>query len=403
MNEDTQKDVVKPGIFVLVALSALQPFALNVMAPALPGMALSFDVDYATIQLTLTFYLVAVAIAQFFGGPLSDRFGRRPVILTSLVLFSFGAFAAVFAHSVGALIAARILQACGAGTAFALARAVIRDTSGRDESASRIGYVTMVMVVVPMIAPLCGGMLDEQFGWRSIFVVGTIFGAAVLLYASLKLPETRAGYGVGGGSLRHVLSAFPTLIRNRGFLGYAGALAFCSASFFGFLAAAPYVIVTVMDRSPDVYGAYFALSAFGYMVGNFVSGRFGQRIGTDRMVLIGSIISSFAIFSELVVIFTLPWTPASFFIPLMGNAIGNGLTMPGATAGALSVRPDLAGSAAGFAGAFQLGLGAAMTVATSHAVEIWPPSIAAIMLACAVVGMICHLAGRTGSPQRDVR
>ena len=396
MSSDTQQDLVKPGILVLVAMSALQPFALNVMAPALPGMARAFDVDYATIQLTLTFYLVAVAISQFFGGPLSDRFGRRPVILTSLVLFTLGAFAAIFAMNVGTLIAARILQACGAGTAFALARAVIRDTSGRDESASRIGYVTTVMVVVPMIAPLCGGMLDERFGWRSIFLLGTVFGAAVLLYVSLKLPETRAGHGVGSGSVRHVFMAFPTLLSNRGFLGYAGALAFCSASFFGFLAAAPYVIVTVMGQSPDVYGAYFVLSAFGYMVGNFVSGRFGRRIGTDRMVLIGSAISSCAILTELIVIFALPWTPASFFLPLMGNAIGNGLTMPGATAGALSVRPDLAGSAAGFAGAFQLGLGAAMTVATSHAVEIWPPSIAAIMLACAVTGLLCHLTGRIG-------
>lgn len=390
----TGEDIVKPGIFVLVAMSAIQPFALNVMAPALPGMAVAFDVDYATIQLTLTFYLVAVAVSQFFGGPLSDRFGRRPVILTSLALFTVGAFAAVFAQSVGTLIAARVLQACGAGTAFALARAVIRDTSGRDESASRIGYVTMVMVVVPMVAPLCGGMLDERFGWRSIFLVGTIFGAAVLLFVSLKLPETRAGHGIGGGSLRHMFSAFPALITNRGFLGYAGALAFCSASFFGFLAAAPYVVVTTMGRSPDVYGAYFVLSAFGYMIGNFVSGRYGRRIGTDRMVLIGSAISSTAILIELIVIFTLPWTPFSFFVPLMGNAIGNGLTMPGATAGALSVRPDLAGSAAGFAGAFQLGLGAAMTVATSHAVEIWPPSIATIMLFCALSGLLAHSWGR---------
>lgn len=385
----------KPGIFVLVAMSALQPFALNVMAPALPGMARAFNVDYATIQLTLTFYLVAVAIAQFFGGPLSDRFGRRPVIIGSLALFTLGAFAASFANSVGALIAARVLQACGAGTAFALARAVIRDTSGRDESASRIGYVTMVMVVVPMIAPLCGGMLDERFGWRSIFLVGTVFGAAVLFFVSLRLPETHTHRGIAGGSLRHVFAAFPALITDRGFLGYAGALAFCSASFFGFLAAAPYVVVNTMGQSPDVYGAYFVLSALGYMIGNFVSGRFGRRIGTDRMVLIGSAISSTAIFAELIVIFTLPWTPFSFFVPLMGNAIGNGLTMPGATAGALSVRPDLAGSAAGFAGAFQLGLGAAMTVATSHAVEIWPPSIAAVMLACAVTGMLCHLVGRS--------
>lgn len=390
----TEGAIVKPGILVLVAMSALQPFALNVMAPALPGMANAFDVDYATIQLTLTFYLVSVAVSQFFGGPLSDRFGRRPVILASLALYTLGAFGATLADSVTGLIAARVVQACGGGTAFALARAVIRDTSDRDESASRIGYVTTVMVVVPMVAPLCGGILDERFGWRSIFFTSTAFGFVVLLYVSLKLKETRPHHGLGAGSLRHVFAAFPTLLGDRRFLGYAGALAFCSASFFGFLAAAPYVVVAAMGQSPDVYGAYFVLSALGYMVGNFVSGRYGQRIGTDRMVLIGSAISSVAILSELIVIATLPWTPFSFFVPLMGNAIGNGLTMPGATAGALSVRPDLAGSAAGFAGAFQLGLGAAMTVATSHAVEIWPPSIAIIMLGCAVTGLLSHALGR---------
>lgn len=390
----TNPDIIKPSILVLVAMSALQPFALNVMAPALPGMAVAFDVDYATIQLTLTFYLVSVAVSQFFGGPLSDRFGRRPVIITSLALYTIGSFGASFADSVIGLIGARVVQACGGGIAFALARAVIRDTSGRDESASRIGYVTMVMVVVPMVAPLCGGMLDERFGWRSIFLTSTVFGLIVLLYVSLRLKETRAHHGLGAGSLRHVFAAFPLLIGDRRFLGYAGALAFCSASFFGFLAAAPYVVVTTMEKSPDVYGAYFVLSAFGYMVGNFVSGRFGRRIGTDRMVLIGSAISSLSILTEIIVIATLPWTPFSFFVPLMGNAIGNGLTMPGATAGALSVRPDLAGSAAGIAGAFQLGLGAAMTVATSHAVESWPPSIALIMLACAFTGLVCHIFGR---------
>lgn len=389
-----EESIAKPGILVLVAMSALQPFALNVMAPALPGMANAFDVDYATIQLTLTFYLVSVAVSQFFGGPLSDRFGRRPIILVSLALYTLGAFGATLADSVGGLIAARVVQACGGGTAFALARAVIRDTSDRDESASRIGYVTTVMVVVPMVAPLCGGMLDERFGWRSIFFTSTVFGVVVLLYVSLRLKETRPHHGLGSGSLRHVFSAFPTLLSDRRFLGYAGALGFCSASFFGFLAAAPYVIVTTMGQSPDVYGAFFVLSAFGYMIGNFVSGRYGQRIGTDRMVLIGSAISSTAILIELIVIATLPWTPFSFFVPLMGNAIGNGLTMPGATAGALSVRPELAGSAAGFAGAFQLGLGAAMTVATSHAVEIWPPSIAVIMLACALTGLFSHALGR---------
>ena len=167
----------RPPLAILVAVSALQPFALNVLAPATPGLSRALGVDYATVQLTLTIYLVTVAVTQLFVGPISDRIGRRPCILAGAVLFLAGSILGAFAPNIETLLVARAIQAAGGGTCFALARAVVRDTASKDESASLIGYITMAMVVSPMIAPLFGGFLDARFGWRAIFVATAILAA----------------------------------------------------------------------------------------------------------------------------------------------------------------------------------------------------------------------------------
>jgi DHA1 family bicyclomycin/chloramphenicol resistance-like MFS transporter len=155
-----------PPLLLLVLLAGQQPLALNFIAPATPGLARSLATDYGTIQFTLTLYLVAVAVSQLVSGPLSDRYGRRPAVIASMALYVFGCALAWIAESAAMLIAARILQGAGAGSVFALVRAVIRDTAGREETASRIGYVTTVMVVVPMVSPMLGGLVDQQAGGR---------------------------------------------------------------------------------------------------------------------------------------------------------------------------------------------------------------------------------------------
>ena len=384
----------RPSLAVLVAVSALQPFALNVLAPATPALARAFATDYATIQLTLGLYLLAVAVTQVVIGPISDRFGRRPCVLGGVALFTIGSFAGAFAVDTVTLLAARVVQAAGGGTAFALARAIVRDTSERDEAASRIGYLTMVMVVAPMVAPFVGGVIDSHLGWRAIFGAKALFGVAVLAYALAVLGETAPKTHLT--SVGDMLRAFPLLLGDRGFLGYALAMSFTSAAFFAFIAGAPYVVVESMGRSADVYGAFFALTALGYMVGNFISGRYAMRMGTDLMVTIGTVLSLVAIGAEVVLIAVMPWTPMTLFLPLVVNAVGNGLTMPGATAGALSARPEAAGTAAGVAGALQLGLGALVSFITGAAVVAAPASLIAVMAICIVASFAAHRFGRSG-------
>lgn len=383
----------RASLAVLVTISALQPFALNVLAPATPALATTFGTDYATIQLTLSLYLTAVAVTQLVVGPLSDRYGRRPCVLIGIGMFTLGCLLSALAPSTAVLLIGRIIQGAGAGTAFALARAIVRDTSAQDEAASRIGYLSMVMVLSPLFAPLVGGMIDARFGWRAIFAVMVMMGCAVLFYSASRLPETRP-QGVTPASVGALIRGFPILLKDRRFLGYALAMSFTSAAFFAFIAGAPYIVVEVMGRTPEVYGVYFMANALGYMAGNFLSGRYARRMGADRLVTIGTALSVFSVISEVGVMSVMAWTPATLFLPLALNAVGNGLTLPGATAAALSVRPDMTGTAAGLTGAFQLGLGALMALLVGATVQIWPASLVAVMGFCVCAGFAAHAWGR---------
>lgn len=386
----------RPSLVVLVAISTLQPIALNMIAPATPALARGFQASYATAQLTLTLYLVSVALTQLVVGPLSDRFGRRPCVLVGIAVYLAGSVLGALAPSMGMLLFARLLEGAGAGTAFALARAIIRDTSSRDEAAGQIATVTMVMVVAPMIAPYIGGHIETWFGWRMIFWSMAAVGALVFVLTGLGLPETAPNLGIRT-SMLGIFRALPELARDRGFVVNVFALSMTSASFFAFVAAAPFIVVETMGRGSDTYGAYFMLNALGYMIGNFAMSRLAVKHGTTRMVRIGLAISALALTVALALSFSSFWTPLALFLPLAFNAVGNGLTIPGSTAAGLSSRPELAGSAAGLMGAIQLGAGAIVTIAASALVTAWPQWLMVMMWVMTAAGL---LAVRRGAAAR---
>ncbi len=363
-----------PGLALLVALSSLQPFALNSLAPATPAMARALGETYASVQLTLSVYLVTVALAQFIVGPLSDRYGRRPCVIAAMLMFLAGSLIGLVAPELWTLLAARALQAAGAGTTFALVRAIIRDTSSRDQTASRLGYVTMVMMVVPMASPLIGAWLEAHLGWRMIFAAMSLFGAGILAFVFPRLGETAPAIGPGA-RLLDTLRAAPLLLQDRSFLCCTAVLACTSATFFGFIAAAPHLVVTVMGETPQSYSLWFMANAAGYMAGNYLTGRLSARLGPLRLARTGLFISLAGLSLCLVAPFTSWWSAPALFLPLMVNAVGNGLTVPTTTAAGLSVKPELAGSAAGFMGAMQLGFGAIAAIFLASAVVAWPPAL----------------------------
>ncbi len=346
-----------PHILTLILLAGISALAMNIFLPSLPGMAAYFETDYRLMQLSVALYLGVNAMLQLIMGPLSDRWGRRPVILAGKMIFLVATLGCILATNVYVFLTFRMMQAAIV-VAMVLSRAVVRDMVPQDQAASMIGYVTMGMAIVPMIGPAIGGLLDAAFGWQANFWVLFALGAIVLWMTWADLGETAP---LSGRSLAQQFREYPELLRSPRFWGYAMASALSSGSFFAYLGGAPFVGDHVFGLRPSQLGFYFGAPAVGYFLGNFLSGRFSMRLGVTRMVYYGTLVNAAGIALNLALFYAGFGTALSFFglMTLMG--LGNGMTIPNATAGALSVRPHLAGTASGLSGALMIGGGAALS------------------------------------------
>jgi DHA1 family bicyclomycin/chloramphenicol resistance-like MFS transporter len=372
-------------LVLLVGMSAIGPLSLNILVPAVPGLVATLRSDPATVQLTMSLYLFGLAFAQLALGPLSDRFGRRPVLLCGLGITAITSIAAVAATSIAGLIVARTAQSFGASTGLVVGRAMIRDLYERDRAASMIGWVTMGVIVAPMVAPLIGGLLDTAFGWHSIFVFIAAASMLVLIWAAVELPETRAAHAMEPVRLWTEIRA---LAASPSFAGYVLAAALGSAPFFVFLGGSPHAVITIMGYSSAVYGAWFALNSVGYMAGNFGAARFSQRYGVNAMIWWGTIVGIAGGIISCVLSWLVPhWGPAIIFVPQLIMSVGNGMLLPNSIAGAVSVRPQAAGTASGVIGFVQMAIGAGAAQFGSHllaeAATPLPMSIAMLGLAVA--------------------
>ncbi len=378
-----------PHILTLVIAAATAAVSMNVFLPVLPQMAAHFDADYAVVQLTVSLYLGATAILQLFIGPASDRFGRRPVMLFCFSVFVVSTLAATLSPTVEILLLFRICQAFSAA-GMVLSRAIVRDTVEANEAASRIGYITMGMTAAPMIGPLIGGILGETYGWQAPFYLMLGFGLFAVIIVYLDLGETnRTQSSSLGGQFRN----YPELLRSRRFWGYSLTAAFTSGAFFAFLGGGPFVATELLGLTPSQYGMYFAVITLGYMLGNFLSGRYSARIGINKMMLAGNIAAFCGMIISLLLFAAGYMHALSLFGPSFLVGLGNGITLPNANAGIVSVRPHLAGSASGLGGALQIGGGAALSVISGAllSVETGPFPLVLVMLASAACGVIATL------------
>ena len=349
---------------LLMAMTAIGPATLNIVVPAMPALVKQLGSDTGTVQFTLSLYLLSLATAQLLLGPLSDRFGRRPVVLAGLALNVAASLAAIAASSIGGLIGARVIQALGASSGIVIGRAIIRDLYERDRAAAMIGLVTTAMVIAPMISPLIGGILDTAFGWEAIFLFISMLCGAVLLWAVLALPETRpATVAHTPGTM---ITEWRALMGNAKFHGYVLCGALGSAPFFTFLGGGPHVVVTLMGRTSAEYGLWFVVTSLGYMAGNFTASRLSQRFGVDSMIMAGIVFELIGASLTALLVATIPETgPAIIFLPQLLISYGNGLLLPNSIAGAISLRPQAAGAASGMTGFVQMAVGAASTQAVS--------------------------------------
>lgn len=385
----------RPTIALLVAVSAVNPLALNIYLPSMPTLVDIFDTTAGMVQLTLSLYLAAVAIAQIGIGPLSDRHGRRPVLMWGLGIFIIGSVVCVMADTIETMLIGRVLQAAGGCAGIVLGRAIVRDLFDRSQAASMIGYVTMGLAVAPMIGPAIGGALDENFGWGTSSYLMVFLGIIVFIWAWFELHETNHNRAPGGGGLRGLVRSYGVLARSPLFLSYALTSAFTSAVFFSFLGGAPFIAAKLMNMTPSTYGLYFMLVAAGYIVGNWTSGRFSARIGIGRMINGGNIILTLAVIAIAAAFGMGHLHPLSLFGPMFIVGVGNGMSLPNAIAGAVSVRPDLAGAASGFTGSMQIGAGAITSALVGWLLTgvLWPGTIWPLVLVMAVSCCVAVAAG----------
>jgi DHA1 family bicyclomycin/chloramphenicol resistance-like MFS transporter len=339
--EATAPPARPPSLALLAAITATAFCGLHMVAPALPSLAVVFGCQPSQARLVLTVYFAGIAAGQLVYGTLSDRFGRRPVLLAGLAAFLVGTVLCGLAWSLPALLAGRVLQACGACSGIVLGRAIIGDVYGRDGAARGIALVMMAMTLAPGIAPAIGAAIVEWFDWRAIFALLAVFGAVVLALAAARLGETNA--------LRVPLDpigmarSYLTLLRSPAFLGFSLCSAFTSASWFVFIAAAPSLLSELMHQLPMA----------AYMVGNAVTARYARRAGSLSLLLCGLGLSLAAGVLMAVWCFISP-TPWALFVPMALSSIGNGMSQPPAIAAGLAVSAHRAGVASGLIGCLQM-------------------------------------------------
>lgn len=377
-------------ILVLVLATAIGPFAMQVFLPALPIIQRDYAVSAVVAQLVFSLSALAMAVATLGYGPISDRVGRKRALVAGIVIFLVGSLICAFATSISWLIFGRIVQAGGGVAGMVLGRAIVRDLYDRERSASAIAYITMAMVVAPMLAPAIGGVLTDLVGWHSVFLLGGLLGLLALAAVHVGLPETlvRNDRPVTFGAM---LGDFGTLLKEPAFLGYAFQGAFSMAVFFGFLAAAPYVMITVLERPASEYGLMFILISASFMVGNYTTTRLARRLGIERMVVLGSAGTFAGTVLALLLAPAIYLTPWALFVPMMLIAFAQGTALPNSLAAIVSLKPEMAGAASGLAGFLQMGTAAiaAQTIGSIQTGTPWPMVIGmavcgALMLASAL-------------------
>jgi DHA1 family bicyclomycin/chloramphenicol resistance-like MFS transporter len=341
-----------PSLVLLSAVTALAFCALHMVVPALPLLVPVFDDSPARVQLVLTLYLAGIAAGQLVYGPLSDRFGRRPVLIAGLALFLVGTLLCAVAWSLAALIIGRLLQSCGACAGIVLARAIIRDVYDREAAARGLALVMMAMSLAPAVSPAVGAYLAEWFDWRAIFILLGGLGVIVFAATLVRLPETnshRVSLDLAGMGRTATL-----LLRSPGFIGFALCSACTSASWFTFIAAAPQLLAQALGEPPSTYGLMILLPMAAYMLGNAAAARFALRFGSLRLVICGRALAFVA-----AIVMALWWLTAGLdlwvlFVPIALSSIGDGLSQPSTMAAGLSIYPRLAGTASGLMGFTQM-------------------------------------------------
>ncbi|MBI3507092.1 MAG: multidrug effflux MFS transporter [Proteobacteria bacterium] len=375
--------------FLVIALVAIGPLSTDLYLPSLPSIGRDLATGVAGTQLTMSIYMAAFAVAQLVHGPLSDRFGRRPVIIGGMTLYVAATAACAFAATIDQLVAARALQAAGACAGVVLGRAVVRDVYGREGAARMLALVGSVMAFAPAIGPVLGGIVEVNFGWRWNFAVLVVFAVALLAMVATRLVETNRLRDASALDPVRMLRNYATLLRDRRYLGYALCVSFGYGGLFAFLSGSSFVLIDDLGLAPDVYSWFFVVMVVGFFTGAQTAAHFTLRMGINRMLVLGAAINLVGGGTMLAVTLaglTVPGVTGAAFVvgPMAVYMIGMGINMPNAQGGALGPYPHMAGSASALMGFLQMACAALVGIAFGRLHGGTPVVLAALVLFCAL-------------------
>lgn len=387
---------------LLTALIALGQIATSIYVPSMPSLADAFGTTAEQVALTLTVFLAGFAVSQLVFGPLSDRLGRRPMLLWGVVLFSLASLGCAFSGSIEALIFWRFVQSVGACSGAVLGRAIVRDVYGRERAAKALAYIGIAFSLSPAMSPIIGGYLQVWFGWRSSFAFLVGISLILLALAWALLAETNRDPDPHALNPGAMLRNFRTLLCDRTFVGYMAAMSLVFSGLMAFVASAPFLIIGGLGLSPDKFGLLAALSAAGTLGGNLSAGLLTTKLGTRRMVLSGIVLAligaGFLAGTGLAGFFNIWLITGSMVVFLWGM----GTVMPNAMAGAIGPFPRMAGAASALLGFFQMAAAATagqISGLLPHGAQ-WPLGLMMVALAGSALVLFLALIRKRPEPAR---
>jgi DHA1 family bicyclomycin/chloramphenicol resistance-like MFS transporter len=347
---------------IIASLVAIGPLSTDMYLPAFPALIEVFSSDIGQVQITLSVFMVGFAVAQLISGPLSDRFGRKPVLMVALVLFLLSSIAIAYSSSIEMLIALRFTQAIGGSAGPVLGRAMVRDIYGPHESARLLSYISTAMALAPAAAPIMGGYMLVWFGWESIFLFLAFYALVGLLLMAYQVPETAPPSSHGPMSSRRLLDNYLLLLRHPTWRWYSLSGGFVFAGLFAFLSGAPFVVIDYFGFSEQQFGLFFTLVVIGFMVGTLIGGGMVRRVGINPLIGMGAFVALTGGSVMGILAFLQVDHISAVLVPHMLYMVGVGIVVPQSMAGALAPFPKIAGTSSALLGFFQMTLAALVGV-----------------------------------------
>src|SRR5664279_1498147 len=369
---------------LLAALTAIAPLTTDMYLPSLPDIARQLDASTAQVQLTISAYLIGYAVGQLFYGPMSDRHGRKPVLLAALTLYCAASLACALSTSIEMLIAARFVQALGGSGGIVLARAIVRDLYSGVRAGRELSMIGSVMALAPVLAPVAGGLLQTGFGWRSIFFTLVAAGVAGASIVWLLLPETLATRAAEPVSPSTMLASYRAVARNPAYLAYLALSTASYAGLFAWISGTSFVLQNLYGLSPFSFGIAFALGSIGYMTGATLAARLVMRLGIDGTIGLGSFTLAAGGLGMVAALALGFGSAFSLVLPVAVYLAGLGMVLPQAIAGAMTPFPERAGAASALLGFIQQSAAALCGAVVGWLLgqNAWPLALAVAAMGC---------------------